>query len=121
MAERERLLDVREAADYLGFHEERVRRWVREGKLPAQKIGQKWRFRPEDLREALEAKEEPPREARPRLLTVMEAAEYLRFHPEHVRRMTREGRLPGRKIGAEWRFRPEDLDARFEDEEVHEE
>jgi excisionase family DNA binding protein len=115
LAERPKLLDVREAAEVLGFQEERVRRWVREGKLPARKIGQKWRFRPEDLEDVLEGEEETPRESRSRLLTVMEAADHLRFHPEHVRRLTRQGKLPGRKIGNEWRYRPEDLDAIFED------
>jgi len=56
-----------------------------------------------------------------KLLNISEAAEYLGFHPEHVRRMARQGKINGRKIGGkEWRFRPEDLDALFEDEEVDE-
>jgi excisionase family DNA binding protein len=56
-----------------------------------------------------------------KLLNIYDAAEYLGFHPEHVRRLAREGKINGRKIGGkEWRFRPEDLDALFEDEEVDE-
>ncbi len=52
-----------------------------------------------------------------KLLNISEAAEYLGFHPEHVRRMARQGKINGRKIGGkEWRFRPEDLDALFEEE-----
>jgi excisionase family DNA binding protein len=56
---------------------------------------------------------------RRRLIDVREAAEYLGFHREHVRRLARQGKIKGRKIGGkEWRFRPEDLDALFEEEEV---
>ena len=56
-----------------------------------------------------------------RLVNVEEAAEYLGLHPESVRRMARRGDIRGRKIGrrggeGEWRFRPEDLDAAFDQE-----
>ncbi len=54
-------------------------------------------------------------------MNILEAAEYLGFHPEHVRRLARQEKIKGRKIGGkEWRFRQEDLDAIFEDEEVDE-
>ncbi len=58
---------------------------------------------------------------RRKLMSVEEAAEYLGFHPEHVRRLARQGKLNGRKIGGKaWRFRPEDLEAIFEeDQEVN--
>ena len=53
-----------------------------------------------------------------KLYNISDAAEHLGFHPEHVRRLARQGKIKGRKIGGkEWRFRPEDLDALFEDEE----
>jgi excisionase family DNA binding protein len=55
-------------------------------------------------------------EPRKRLLDVEGAAEFLGLHPETVRIKARSGELPGRKIGREWRFRPEDLDALFEEE-----
>lgn len=55
---------------------------------------------------------------RRKLLSVDEAAEYIGFHPEHIRRLARQGKLNGAKIGGRaWRFRPEDLDAFFEREE----
>jgi excisionase family DNA binding protein len=58
---------------------------------------------------------------RQKLMNILEAAEYLGFHPEHVRRLARQEKIKGRKIGGkEWRFRQEDLDAIFEDEEVDE-
>ena len=39
-----------------------------------------------------------------RFLTVEEVAALVRLQPETVRQMSREGRLPGRKIGRVWRF-----------------
>lgn len=45
-----------------------------------------------------------------RLLTVDETAEYLGLHPETVRKMCREQRIPRVKVGRVWRFRPADLD-----------
>ena len=39
------------------------------------------------------------------LLTVDQASERLQLHPDTVRRLLREGQLPGRKIGArQWRI-----------------
>ena len=49
-------------------------------------------------------------EQQARLLTAEEAAEYLGLHPETVRKMAREQRLPRVKVGRFWRFRPMDLD-----------
>ncbi|BAM06236.1 helix-turn-helix domain-containing protein [Leptospirillum ferrooxidans] len=42
-------------------------------------------------------------------LTLPQAAEFLQFHPDWVRREAKAGRIPGRKIGREWRFMKEDL------------
>ena len=59
---------------------------------------------------------------RTRLLTIEEVAEYVSMHPESIRRMARQGRLPGRKLGGVWRFRQEDVEeAIFGAEEVDEE
>ena len=43
------------------------------------------------------------------LWTVEDVAQYLSLEPETVRRMARDGQLPGRKIGRVWRFRETDL------------
>lgn len=48
------------------------------------------------------------------LLTPEEAAELLKLHPWTVRRMLREGILPGAKIGDNWRIRRSDIDKFFE-------
>ena len=45
------------------------------------------------------------------LLTCEEAAEYLRIHPRTVGRLLNEGKLPGVKVGRQWRLRRADLDA----------
>ncbi len=38
------------------------------------------------------------------VLNVEEAAEFLGFAPYTIREKAREGQIPGRKIGGEWRF-----------------
>ena len=43
------------------------------------------------------------------LITLYEAAERLGVHYMTVYRYVRTGRLPGRKVGAEWRVDPADL------------
>lgn len=43
-------------------------------------------------------------DAAPEILNSREAAEFLRVGPETVIREARAGRLPGRRIGKEWRF-----------------
>src|SRR6266436_9901226 len=40
-----------------------------------------------------------------------EAARFLRLHPKTVKRMARNGQIPGCRLGRRWYFRPSDLDA----------
>jgi excisionase family DNA binding protein len=44
------LIGVKEVATYLGVHEETVRRFAREGRLPAYKPGRSWRFDRDEIR-----------------------------------------------------------------------
>ena len=44
------------------------------------------------------------------IFTAEEVAEYLRIHPYTVRRLVRTGKLPGFKVGGQWRFRKDDID-----------
>lgn len=37
--------------------------------------------------------------------TIDELAEYLRVHPTTIYRLLRQGRLPGFRVGGNWRFR----------------
>ncbi len=43
------------------------------------------------------------------LLTAQEVADYLGLHLVTVRDMLREGKLPGRKVGREWRVLESEL------------
>ncbi len=45
----EDILTIREVADYLKITERTLYRLVQDGKLPAFKVGNSWRFRREDL------------------------------------------------------------------------
>ena len=46
------------------------------------------------------------------LLTIKEAAAYLKYHPEYLRQLARQGDVKAMKVrGGRWRFRKEDLDA----------
>src|SRR4051812_7265838 len=45
------------------------------------------------------------------LMTCEEAANYLRLHPRTVGRLLTQGKLPGVKVGRQWRLRRTDLDA----------
>ncbi len=49
--------------------------------------------------------------AQHQLLTVEEAAAYLRVTPPTVYRLLRAGKLPGVKVGRQWRVRLADLEA----------
>ena len=47
----------------------------------------------------------------PELLTLAEAAAYLRVHRRTMSRLLRQRVVPGAKIGRQWRVRVADLDA----------
>ena len=40
----------------------------------------------------------------PEIMTADECAVYLRFTPEHVRRLARQRKIPAHKVSNEWRF-----------------
>jgi excisionase family DNA binding protein len=47
------------------------------------------------------------------LLTLVEAAAYLRVHPRTMSRLLQQRLVPGVRIGRQWRVRKTDLDAYF--------
>lgn len=47
------------------------------------------------------------------VLTLPEVAEWLELHPNSVHRAARSGRLPARRVGKEWRFLREAVEARW--------
>jgi excisionase family DNA binding protein len=44
------------------------------------------------------------------VMTSMEAAEYLKMHVKTVCRLAKEGKIPAKKVGSEWRFLKNVLD-----------
>ena len=52
------------------------------------------------------------------VLTAEEVAEYLRIHPYTLRRLARAGKLPGFKIGGQWRFNKVDIDSLIKNPQV---
>jgi len=54
----------------------------------------------------------------PRILTAKEVADYLRCHISTVYRLAKTGKLPGFRLGADWRFR-EDALQNWLDVELH--
>lgn len=52
--------NIREAAAFLGAHEQTVRRLARRGAIPCFKVGRDWRFRPSALQQWVEAQQPRP-------------------------------------------------------------
>jgi excisionase family DNA binding protein len=50
-----------------------------------------------------------------RMLTAQELAVYLRVNRSTVYRLLKQGKLPGFRIGSEWRFQLEEVDRWFRD------
>ena len=48
--------------------------------------------------------------ATPQYLTIEQASELLQLNPDTIRRLLRQKRLPGKKVGGEWRTSREALD-----------
>jgi excisionase family DNA binding protein len=46
----------------------------------------------------------------PRVMTLKELSEYLRVHPSTIYRLLRRGKVPGFRIGSDWRFNAELID-----------
>lgn len=40
----------------------------------------------------------------PEVMTLAEAADYLRCHPSTIYRMLKRGEIPAMKLGSDWRF-----------------
>ena len=44
------------------------------------------------------------------VMNIFEASQYLKCHPSTLRRLLKHGRVPGFKIGSDWRFRRDQID-----------
>ena len=47
-------------------------------------------------------------------MTVKEVAEYLQVSPDVIYRLAQAGKIPASKVGAQWRFKREKVDAWME-------
>jgi excisionase family DNA binding protein len=54
------LLTTEDIAKYLGYHIETIRLYVRQGRLPAIKVGREYRIRREDFEEFLDERRTIP-------------------------------------------------------------
>ena len=52
------------------------------------------------------------------VLTLEEAAEFLKVHPSTIYRLVKNRNLPAFKVGSDWRFNLESLNRWIEDREV---
>ena len=46
-----------------------------------------------------------------RVVNVRELSAYLKVHPTTIYRLLRNGKLPGFRVGSDWRFNLEQIDA----------
>jgi excisionase family DNA binding protein len=46
----------------------------------------------------------------PEIMTIREAADYLRISLSSLYKLAQEGRIPSQKVGRHWRFRREGID-----------
>lgn len=54
------LLNLQQVADYLQLNQSTVYQWAQQGRLPAIKLGGRWRFRSADIEAWLDAQERRP-------------------------------------------------------------
>lgn len=45
-----------------------------------------------------------------KIMTIRELSEFLRVHPTTIYRLLRQGRLPGFRVGSNWRFSREAIE-----------
>lgn len=60
MPDGETLLNIQQVADYLQLNHSTVYQWAQQGRLPAIKLGGRWRFRRADIEEWLDAQARQP-------------------------------------------------------------
>ena len=54
----------------------------------------------------------------PDIITAREAAEYLHVHYSTIMRLLHERKIPGFRVGADWRLRRSELDRWMKDGEI---
>jgi len=99
MAKYHAVMTLAEAAKFLRLSPKYIQKKVETGEIPGQHIGRAWRF----SRTALEhwrisSAKNPP------VMTLAEAARFLRLPTKSVQEKVTIGEIPGQRIGRAWRF-----------------
>ena len=53
--EPEKWSSIDEVAEHIQVHKDTIRNWIRDGKIPAHKIGKQWRFRISEIDKWIES------------------------------------------------------------------
>ena len=112
----ERVMTRTEVASWLALSIPTLMTRIREGEIPATRIGGEWRFWRPALRARLFPAEAPPEPDRnePEVLTTAQLAELLRLTGETIRARIEDGSIPASRIGNQWRIYWPAIRARLE-------
>jgi excisionase family DNA binding protein len=99
MAKVHAVMTLAEAAKFLQLSPEDIKKKVETGEIPGQHIGRAWRF----SRAALE-RWRISKAKNPPVMTLAEAARFLRLPPKYIQEKVLTGEIPGQRIGRAWRF-----------------
>lgn len=99
MAKVHAVMTLAEAAKFLQLSPEYIKKKVETGEIPGQRIGRAWRFSRAALeRWRISSAKYPP------VMTLAEAARFLRLPPKYIQEKVKTGEIPGQRIGRAWRF-----------------
>jgi excisionase family DNA binding protein len=105
-----KLLTRAETARALGVHPKTLDRWVETGRIQSLSVGERRRFRLEDLEEGARLALEARSAEVVRMFTRESLADYLAVHPATVDRLRKRGMLPFVRLHNAVRFDPRDVD-----------
>jgi len=93
------VMTLAETAKFLRLPPKFIQEKVETGEIPGQHIGRAWRF----SRAALE-RWRISSAKNPAVMTLSEAARFLRLPPKYIQEKVQTGEIPGQRIGRTWRF-----------------
>lgn len=101
------VLDIDAVATRLGRHAVTVRRMAEAGTIPGAKLGRPWRFWWPSVVLATtgdQHRDDEYAQAEQIMCDAEALAARLRLHKVTVQRLTRDGVIPGEKLGRHWRY-----------------
>ena len=102
-----RIMNTNEVAEWLGTATATLLTQVRNGAIPASRIGAEWRFWRPLLTRVLFAEQADPVDSsldQPEVLTTAQLAQKLQIGVATIRRRASDGTIPATKIGNDFRF-----------------